>query len=1322
MFALFGSKKKASVSNVFGCVVEPHVFDVLLNEWKDKVAKASANNVVLPNEITQEFQKRLNQRTEKDSSGMIRSGVKAKLSLNNKNLSDDIIILLLEIFLKHPVISKLELHKNKSLTNNAGSKIIEFLKTQVKYCSTVNIDERLATPMLCEITIDGCSMTDSVEIEIIQLSNILKYCNAKLYIRKKFISYGSPSSLSEEFYEQIWIDMFGKSDKKEVHELFMMREKNEVNTAVYDDLEKAFIHILTVKAVLPVLTTAQLLQLEPVNVSSIKSKASVVSATAASSSSGSPHSISRGNSGRSDHGGHSNIHNHSHSHGPGPSPLTESHLNLHSLSHSRLATIKEDKIDERDESTPSISNAAKSSSNNKRHTSPPLSHHRMSSAAIVIDPTMSVPLPLQVLINQPVSKSPPLSPNRLNGIFKEDKSNPDQSRIGSNGVNKSLIHGHETGSLSVVPEHPKAPENRKPKPNLSIVPMPSKPFIAGSSASASSPVRSSKSANSPIRGRSASPKRKVVSRTPSPEKKDKSVAKVVIDFSNSQYVPYAALLKPIGSIIGQSGHSVNNIRVLILKDNSLTDNFVSSMKLSELKHLTDLDLGKNNLSLIFDIENMNSIASSSILPPSLLRLDISHNKLKSISALVSCLDLQVLNVSNNKLATVDVLPLKLERLDVSDNELKHLRSLRVVSMCHRIQALGVAGNPFLQSTNVNINIRVFDMFPNLIELDGIMRPGGKINKAILSARKANVEVKVKGTNNKSRKAQLESDRERSIRRKEQRDSEKKKSIEVKFEEEIQEHYKTIKKLELTEINHNCRRLSTSKTDLANPYQHSISMSSIMSRRSTALPASNITPFERSTNTNSMMSVHDAVELADDWILHCTHEVGRAVEVARLAFDLCLSTPVLGDEDISIIDPQLLENFSNGLDRISLLHHSNEVERAITSLNYYGESESEAKLSTTIENMTHLVTILKKIQKKTKVKYLTREDLAVHIDRIMNTDTGKYVNSNVLSLFGCSYDSFLFASILNMDKNQNTDMSVPTTDTDFVASTQHTVQTTTNDTANYTDLEITPNIQVEEQIEASHAGESIEIGTVDISRDNFESRNIEADAFATTLAVVEDKIDVKEFEDENPQPSAVVSPEFDAPNTTALVYESSNVSVDLSPQVSDSNPAPITATESDSTDNLASPDDTTQVLASDASVSVDNSNSDKLDTAVVTEDTDVKSKRPSTVIRYCDACSAIANFNCGKCHDIYYCSKSCQTKSWKAHKKVCAGVVDLNKSTTDIEEVKAPVAEAGVDNSTNEVNVVDAPLSGETKPPAFVPSGLSLKERLAARVASIKEVK
>jgi hypothetical protein len=72
--------------------------------------------------------------------------------------------------------------------------------------------------------------------------------------------------------------------------------------------------------------------------------------------------------------------------------------------------------------------------------------------------------------------------------------------------------------------------------------------------------------------------------------------------------------------------------------------------------------------------------------------------------------------------------------------------------------------------------------------------------------------------------------------------------------------------------------------------------------------------------------------------------------------------------------------------------------------------------------------------------------------------------------------------------------------------------------------------------------------------------------------------------------------------------------------------------------------------------------------------------------------------------------------------VCAGVINSNNRNADVEEANRSVALVEEDNHISETNAFEAPLSDETRPPAFAPSGLTLKERLAARVASIKEVK
>src|ERR1043165_7878559 len=40
---------------------------------------------------------------------------------------------------------------------------------------------------------------------------------------------------------------------------------------------------------------------------------------------------------------------------------------------------------------------------------------------------------------------------------------------------------------------------------------------------------------------------------------------------------------------------------------------------------------------------------------------------------------------------------------------------------------------------------------------------------------------------------------------------------------------------------------------------------------------------------------------------------------------------------------------------------------------------------------------------------------------------------------------------------------------------------------------------------------------------------------------------------------------------------------------------------------------------------------------------------------CNVCQKPSKSQCGKCHQTYYCSKECQKKDWKEHKKSCGNL-------------------------------------------------------------------
>ncbi len=49
----------------------------------------------------------------------------------------------------------------------------------------------------------------------------------------------------------------------------------------------------------------------------------------------------------------------------------------------------------------------------------------------------------------------------------------------------------------------------------------------------------------------------------------------------------------------------------------------------------------------------------------------------------------------------------------------------------------------------------------------------------------------------------------------------------------------------------------------------------------------------------------------------------------------------------------------------------------------------------------------------------------------------------------------------------------------------------------------------------------------------------------------------------------------------------------------------------------------------------------------------KLMRKGNMSKLCAVCHGTAGKKCGKCDTVRYCSRKCQRKHWKSHKKICA---------------------------------------------------------------------
>eukprot|EP01041_Mallomonas_annulata_P000102 gene102-144_t len=131
--------------------------------------------------------------------------------------------------------------------------------------------------------------------------------------------------------------------------------------------------------------------------------------------------------------------------------------------------------------------------------------------------------------------------------------------------------------------------------------------------------------------------------------------------------------------------------------------------------LCSLDLSHNQITSI-----------SAKFPKTLKRLDLSYNRLKRISSIVTCAQLEHLNISHNLLKQVEDLPYGLLHLDVSHNFLASDLSLRLLSLCPALTSLSIIGNPVVES-HKNYRVRLISLLPALEILNDAVLPKAALN-------------------------------------------------------------------------------------------------------------------------------------------------------------------------------------------------------------------------------------------------------------------------------------------------------------------------------------------------------------------------------------------------------------------------------------------------------------------------------------------------------------------------------------------------------------------------------------------------------------------
>lgn len=408
------------------------------------------------------------------------------------------------------------------------------------------------------------------------------------------------------------------------------------------------------------------------------------------------------------------------------------------------------------------------------------------------------------------------------------------------------------------------------------------------------------------------------------------------------------------------------IQILILRQNSISK--PESMGIMELSHLTNLDLSMNNIEGKF-IENC--------LPHSLVNLDLSYNVLTDISGILCCINLKTLNVSNNRLKKIIGLPPLMEKVNLSDNQLTSPVTLRVISACPKIWAVGIAGNPLLNKI-ADWRAQLVSLCPKVIEIDGVLRPGYKLK--VKEPKKEELPIPPKHTKKLTKKEQVERDRARINYHSEQR----------KIMDDMRLEYQA-------NITAPVRYLNKESIDM------------LTNRLSEPLKPRG----QNKRSTIKTISVKQAEIIVQNWLNSSSLEIGRAVAAL---------TMVLNMRDTSgPIDADQLVYFNRALERVSFARDfvlEDDVDLAMSTLPDDNEHmEIIQSTAETLENMASFSAVLQSLEEVLSIPELTGEDLAPAVDAIMLSEYGVHINDNILTVFGTPYQP-LESNLEEVQENQD----------------------------------------------------------------------------------------------------------------------------------------------------------------------------------------------------------------------------------------------------------------------------------------------------------------
>jgi hypothetical protein len=229
----------------------------LQERWVAAAAKTSPTAPALPKAALQEMAKRI---------ADARPLGKAKLNLSSCKLTDPISVALVQALAEIPLIAKIDLSGDNSLTTESVELLLKLLRGQCKIVSTVHVDSRRDAAFLGEVQLPaqcaksaGGTVSDKKIFEVQARTECLKHVNTMSNIRRACAERKSDSAMSAAIFREVWIATVGTMDEEWIQAT--LKKVPAGGVLPYTEAESAILEACVIKGHLPRLQEWQVVEI-----------------------------------------------------------------------------------------------------------------------------------------------------------------------------------------------------------------------------------------------------------------------------------------------------------------------------------------------------------------------------------------------------------------------------------------------------------------------------------------------------------------------------------------------------------------------------------------------------------------------------------------------------------------------------------------------------------------------------------------------------------------------------------------------------------------------------------------------------------------------------------------------------------------------------------------------------------------------------------------------------------------------------------------------------------------------------------------------------